>query len=204
MNVFWVSYGVLWLVVAVQGFAFLEVIRHVGLLREQVGPYQGAALVPSKVDIGSPLQELTAVAADEPREAAWSDYLRAPLGLVLFLSTRCATCRDVAGGLGALARELGDEASVVAIVEGPSEEARAFVSDTGLPPDLVAIDETGATSKRLDIPWTPAVLSIRGGDTLGTAAVVNDIYQVDSFASEELAKATDDPASETTTERSTR
>jgi thiol-disulfide isomerase/thioredoxin len=189
VTIFWVSYGALWLVVAVQGFAFLEAIRHIGLLREQVGPYEGARLVPGKIEMGLPLPELTAVAADEPRDAAWGDYLQAPLGMVLFLSTRCGTCRSVADGLGALAREYDGEASLVAVVQGPVEEVEAFVSATGLPPDLVAIDEAGETSKRLDIRWTPAALSIRG-DMLGTAAAVSDIYQVDAFVSEELAKAT--------------
>ena len=189
MTIFWISYGALWLVVAVQGFAFLEAIRHIGLLRERVGPYQGARLAPGKVDMGLPLPELTAVAAGEPRNAVWSDYLQAPLGMVLFLSTRCGTCRSVADGLGALAREYDGEASLVAVVQGPTAEVEAFVSEAGLPPNLVAIDETGATSKRLDIEWTPAALSIRG-DTLGTVAAVSDIYQVDAFVSEELAKAT--------------
>src|SRR5437667_6493 len=87
-----------------------------------------------------------------------------------------------------LAPPPGGESSVAAVVEGPAHEVEPFGSETGLPPDLVAIDETGATSKRLDIRWTPAALSVRGGDTLGTAAVVNDVYQVDSFVSDELAK----------------
>jgi hypothetical protein len=46
MTIFWISYGVLWVVLAIQGFAFLETIRQIGLLRKQVGPYQGASLVP--------------------------------------------------------------------------------------------------------------------------------------------------------------
>jgi thiol-disulfide isomerase/thioredoxin len=197
MTIFWISYAVLWVVVAVQGFAFLEAIRHIGLLRERLGPYQGAGIVPSKIDMGSPLPELTALTAAGD-EAAWADYLHAPLGLVLFLSPHCVTCRDVAEGLPALAGELDGEASVVTIIEGPAEEVRAFVRETELPPRLVAIDEAGATSKRLGMQWTPAALSIRGGDTLGTAAVVNDIYQVDSFVSEELAKTKDDLARSTT------
>jgi thiol-disulfide isomerase/thioredoxin len=197
MTVFWVSYGVLWLVLAVQGFAFLEVIRQIGLLRQQVGPYQGAALVPTKIDMGDPLPELTAITAEDQRAASWSDYIRAPVGMVLFLSTHCLTCRDIAEGAGPLARELGDEASIVAVVEGQREEALAFARDAGLPASLVAIDEAGATAKGLGIQWSPAALSIREHDTLGTAALVNDIYQVDSFVSEELAKRNGDLAGST-------
>jgi thiol-disulfide isomerase/thioredoxin len=197
MTIFWVSYGVLWLVLAVQSFAFLEVIRQIGLLRKQVGPYQGAALVPTKIDMGDPLPELTAITAEDQRAASWSDYIRAPVALVLFLSTHCLTCRDLAEGAGPLARELGDEASIVAVVEGQREEALAFVRDAGLPTSLVAIDEAGATAKGLGIEWSPAALSIRDRDTLGTAALVNDIYQVDSFVSEELARRSGDLAGST-------
>jgi thiol-disulfide isomerase/thioredoxin len=197
MTVFWVSYGVLWLVLAVQGFAFLEVIRQIGLLRKQVGPYQGAALVPTKIDMGDPLPELTAITAADGRPAAWSDYIRTSVGMVLFLSTHCLTCRDIAEGAGPLARELGEEASIVAVVEGRREEALEFARDAGLPASLVAIDEAGATAKGLGIQWSPAALSIRDHGTLGTAALVNDIYQVDSFVSEELARRNGDLAGST-------
>lgn len=196
-TVFWVSYGVLWLVLAVQGFAFLEVIRQIGLLRKQVGPYQGAALVPTKIDMGDPLPELTAITAEDGRPASWSDYIRGPVGMVLFLSTHCLTCRDIAEGAGPLARELGDEASIVAVVEGQREEALAFARDAGLPASLVAIDEAGSTAKGLGIQWQPAALSVRDHDTLGTAALVNDIYQVDSFVSEELSRRSADLAGST-------
>jgi thiol-disulfide isomerase/thioredoxin len=197
MTVFWVSYGVLWLVLGVQGFAFLEVIRQIGLLRKQIGPYQGAALVPTKIDMGDPLPELTAITAEDQRTASWSDYIGAPVAMVLFLSTHCLTCRDIAEGAGPLAREVGDEASIVAVVEGEREEVLAFARETGLPANLVAIDEAGVTAKGLGIEWSPAALSIREHDTLGTAALVNDIYQVDSFLSEELARRSADLAGST-------
>lgn len=188
MTIFWISYGVLWVVLAVQSFAFLETIRQIGLLRKQIGPYQGASLVPTKIDMGAPVEDLSAVDASAERPVTWDDFLGGEkLGLVLFLSTHCATCRDIAEDVAALARELEGDAEVVAVVEGPADEAQRFVAESGLPDELVAIDERGMTSKALGIQWTPAALTIRGA-RLGSAAVVNDIYQVDAFVSEELAK----------------
>jgi thiol-disulfide isomerase/thioredoxin len=188
MTIFWISYGVLWVVLAVQSFAFLETIRQIGLLRKQIGPYQGASLVPTKIDMGAPVEDLSAVDASAERPVTWDDFLgREKLGLVLFLSTHCATCRDIAEDVAALARELEGDAEVVAIVEGPADEAQRFLAESGLPDELAAIDERATTSKALGIQWTPAALTIRRGK-LGSAAVVNDIYQVDAFVSEELAK----------------
>lgn len=177
----------LWAVLAIQSFAFLETIRQIGLLRKQVGPYQGASLVPTKIDMGAPVAQLAAVDVAGTRPVTWADYLRNDFGLVLFLSTHCATCRDIAEDVAALARELQGDADVIAVLEGRADEAREFVAQTRLPRELVAIDEQGATSKELGIGWTPAALTIRA-EKLGSAAVVNDIYQVDAFVTEELGK----------------
>jgi thiol-disulfide isomerase/thioredoxin len=184
-DVFWVSYVILWLVLLVQGLAFLEVLRQMGTLRRQVGPLQGAGVIPRAVETGKPLPELEAVRADDLKPAHWRDYLSTEVGVVVFLTMDCVTCRSMAGELAGLAKDVPAEASVMAVVVGGVDEAVEFISRYELDAGLAVIDPDGSMTKTLGVSWSPGALTIRNGK-LGVAAIVNSIYQIDSLVHEEI------------------
>lgn len=177
MTVFWLSYAVLWALVAIQGFAFLELLRQVGQIRRELGPKQGALIVPGAVDTGATLPELSGLGAADLRPARWDSYLGADQSLAIFLTTRCVSCRTIAEDLSGFAIDVRREAGVVVVVEGSIQEVSAFIREAGLDQHMVVIDEKGATSKRLGITWSPAAVTIKGRQ-IGDAAIVNSIDQI--------------------------
>lgn len=177
---FWVSFAVLWLVVVIQGLAFLEVLRQVSQLRRQVAPQKGALVMQGAVQAGAPLPTLTGYSAKNQQPGRWSDYLKKPFGLVVLLSTHCITCRAIAADLTGFATDLPDDATVVAIVEGKAEEAELFISKAQMDRRMVIIDEEGATAQAFGVSWNPAVITVHKGK-LGEAAIVNDIHQLSSL-----------------------
>ncbi|MBA3736265.1 MAG: redoxin domain-containing protein [Actinobacteria bacterium] len=186
-DVFWVSYVTLWLVLLVQGLAFLEVLRQLGTLRRQIGPLQGAGVIPRAVDTGSPLPELKAIRGEDLEPARWRDYLSAEFGVIVFLTLDCVTCRTIAAELAGFAKDAPVEANVMAVVIGGVDEAAEFISKYGLDPSLAVIDPDGSLAKTLGVSWSPGALTIRNG-SLGVAAIVNSIYQIDSLLHEEVGK----------------
>lgn len=177
--IYWVSYVLLWLLVLVQGFAFLEVLRQIGVIRKQLEPQQGALLVPNAVETGAPLPELSGQAATTMLPAHWDSYL--PAGakpcLLVGLTTHCLSCRAIAEELTGFVADVRDDATVLAFVEGPLGEAQDFIRQTSLDPRLVVIDEAGATMKRIGVSWNPGVVIVRQR-RLGEAAIVNSVTQL--------------------------
>lgn len=183
-GIFWVSYAMLWIVVIVQSFAFLEVMRQIAAIRRRVGPDQGAAMFP--VETGAPLPELSGVTSDTHEPRMWADYLRSDVGVAVFMTPRCLKCRDVAAGLQALAANLRNRVDVIAVVQGRPEDVEPFISETGLPRDMTVIDEDGVTASRLGIEVTPAALTLREG-SIGVAGVVNSAHHVEVLIEQEDA-----------------
>lgn len=187
-SIFLVSYALLWILVALISFAFLEVLRQIGQLRKQVGD-AGALIVQSAMEAGQPLPELEAVSYTSLRPADWDTYLRTETGVVLVFSTRCSTCRDVAQDVTGYVMSERKKVSVVIIMVGEFREAKEFLISTHLPPDLVVIDEEGITLQKLGIKWTPTAMIVHN-NTVGKVAVINDIEQIDGLLySEEVTHA---------------
>lgn len=188
-NVFWVSYAVLWVVVAIQSFAFLELLRQIAALRRRVGVDQGASLMPGTVETGALLPELIGELVATGREAGWQDLLSNDIGVAVFVSPRCPTCHKVAEGLATLRASYRDVADVVVVVDGPREEVLTFLDETRVPTAAVIFDEAGETAKRVGISVAPAAMTIRER-RIGVAGIVNDAHQVEAL----LLKEQEEPS----------
>lgn len=175
---FWSSYALIWLLVGFQGLAFLEVLRQLAALRRRVGPDQGPALLP--VDSGARLPPLAGVSAYSLEHVRWDERLTKELGVVVFLTPHCATCRDVAAGLAELRRNIGSKVDLLAIVQGDASAADEFIEATGLPRAMTVIDEHEASAKALGLNVNPAGLTVREG-RIGIAGVVNTAHQVEAL-----------------------
>ena len=179
-SIFWVSFGLLWFLVIIQGLAFLEMLRQIGQLRKQVGPQQGALIMQGAVNAGDPLPQLVGLSAHNLHPARWEDYLDPHFSIVVLLSTHCITCRTIAEDLTRLAGDVSDEVGIMVFVEGKIDEAQAFIAKTRLNPRLVVIDEQGETAKELNVLWNPAAVTIRG-KKLGEALIINDSHQLNAL-----------------------
>ena len=191
-EVFWVSYVLLWVVVAVQGLAFLEALRQMAALRRRVGADQGAALLHDAVDTGAPLPELVGADLVTGEPTAWERYLRHDLGVAVFVTPRCPTCHEVAEGLSALWHGRRHEVDLVTIVHGRREEVRKFADETELPKGIVVVDEEGAMAESLGISVNPGAMSIRAG-RIGVAGIVNNAHQVESLIDREVSEPSTGP-----------
>lgn len=192
-GLFWSSYGLLWILVIVQGLAFLEVLRQVGLLRKQIGPMQGAGIMSGAVPTGSPLPPAYGVSSGSHSPVAWDDLITTRCGVAVFLTPTCITCREIAQDIRGFSRDVSTDVSLAVFVKGTPGEVEALVRETEMPPELVVIDEEGGTANALGIGWTPAALTIQEG-LVGAAAIVNTIYQVDALVQEQFVDNQDGKA----------
>jgi hypothetical protein len=177
--IFWVSFALLWLLVAIQGFTLLEVLRQIGQIRKQIGPQQGAFMQKSGMT-GEPLPDVSGRRATDLLPANWHDYLQTDFGVIVLLSTSCITCRTIAEDLSRFAVNVKGEASIVAFVQGPLDEAQTFVTSTGLDRRLVIIDEKGTTARRLRVEWNPGVVTIRK-QKIDQIGIINTVDQLDNL-----------------------
>ena len=184
---FWVSFGILWLLVVIQGFAFLEVLRQVGQIRHQLEPQQGALLIQGAVQEGDALPELEGYSAKDHRRAKWEDYLNPTLSVVVLLSTHCLTCRSLAEDITQFVDDIKKDASIIVILEGKEDEVQEFINATRLDRSIVIIDEKKITAQRLGVIWNPAAITVPEGK-LGKAAVIHDIHQLSALVHSQEAK----------------
>ena len=188
MNIlFWMSFALLWIIVAVQGFALLEVLRQIGYIRKQLGSRQGALIMKGVVKAGDPLPDLVGYSALGRRSVSWEEYLNPVFSVVVLLSTHCTVCRTLAKDVTRFAAEVKDEAAIIVILEGRSNEVQTFINETQLDRSIVIIDENKINAERFGVMWNPAAITIRNG-RLGEAAIVNDIDQLDALVASKEAE----------------
>jgi hypothetical protein len=176
------SYVVLWLLVIVQGFALLELLRQLHAVRletEDLRPQRGALIVRDVVQTGQPMPDLAARTFPSYELTSWSDWFPERNGVALFVTTRCVTCRSIANQLDDFLRSSGNP-PIVVIVQAEFEEVRRFLRATALQPERVAIDERGFTAGALGLEFSPAAVTVVDG-CVGEAAIVNSIDQLASL-----------------------
>lgn len=148
------SYVLLWLLVAVQGFAFLELLQQSAQIRHHLDLDDQP--IPLNVEglVGRRLPTIPFV--------NWSALLRNGNGVLLFLSRECPTCRRIAPGLGDLVARVRPTLDVAVVVRaGTRSGAQAFVDEHRLPCEATVVDEDGAVAEGLGFSITPVALLVR-------------------------------------------
>lgn len=173
---FWVSYVLLWGLVVVMGLAFLEAVRQIAQLRA-VGEFQAVPTVLTAGHAHGALVGQVLLDADGVREWSLADHVaRHGVRALLFLSTTCPTCRDIARDH--VARQPGP--AVLPVVTGDAEACRRFVAEVGLARGPVGIDAGDRLARHLGVTWRPVVVAVEG-DGIGPTAGVGNLRQVDEF-----------------------
>lgn len=174
-SAFWLAFGLLWVLVAIQGFAFLELVRQVADLRQGTEA-QGPRLLSDAIPVGSPLPNppvsLRSMQTREP--ISWAQVLGDAATALVFLHPSCATCYTVASDLRRVMNVQDTGVKIVPVLTARSpERALEFVQSTKLPTEFGLVDEDGeGLAKALSLNRKPAVVAIRGSKIAAVATVV--------------------------------
>jgi methylamine dehydrogenase accessory protein MauD len=144
----------LWVLVLVQGFLLLGLLRNVGLLTwrlEQLEATTPSRLGRSGLKPGKQAPDFT-LARVPDGEVSLRDFAGRKV-LLVFVQTRCGPCHDIMPELNKLARQ-NRELQIVAVNHSTPEEARQWTDETEahFP---VLIQEDWAVSKRYEVFATP-------------------------------------------------
>lgn len=158
------SVVVLAVLVVFQGLVLLEVVRQLSQIRRELDFDDR----PVPVSVG----KLAGQPLPEPARAVWSGNGAARDGVLVLLSTDCATCRLVAAGLPDLLTQ--SEPKVVVILQARNhDEVTEMLADAGLARDAVVVDLESEYSTTFGIAMRPAAVVVRDGIVSEGAVVRN-------------------------------
>ncbi|MBJ7596515.1 hypothetical protein [Candidatus Nephthysia bennettiae] len=194
--ILWAAIAVLFVVVAIQCFAFLETLRQLAEIRREFEAYQGATELSGVVPIGMTLPDLALIDPSTTTPVALRD--RMTTGGLVFLHPGCVSCHTVAQQLDRYAGLQQPGTSLVAIVEGrTADEAEQFIKETGLGPAAILIDPNGELARSIGLTVKPAVVVVYNGATQATATI-RSASQADEFMMKALRNGTAMPEEPTT------
>lgn len=180
MSGFWIaSFLALWVLVLVEGFLFLALLRQVGVLHVRLAP-RGAMGLEHPAP-GFRLSEETFVST-----SGRPIVFRANRGrrlLALFVSPDCSVCGDVMPGVRTLLRER-HELDLVIGVAAEDRDAAQYVDRYGVNAPTVAAPDL---LKRLSITAAPFAASLDEDGQIIAGGVVNSLEQLESVLDEPIA-----------------
>lgn len=175
------SVVVLAVLVVFQGLVLLEVVRQLSQIRRELDFDDR----PVPVSVG----KLAGQPLPEPARAVWSGNGAARDGVLVLLSTDCATCRLVAAGLPDLLTQ--SEEKVVVILQARNhDEVTEMLADAGLARDAVVVDLESEYSTTFGIAMRPAAVVVRDG-IVSEGAVVRNPRQLQQLI-ESLGSSTEE------------
>jgi hypothetical protein len=158
-----VSVVVLAVLVVVQGLVLLEMVRQTAQIRRLLDIDDRPTPISLGYLAGRPLPE--------PARALWNG---APGdGVVVLLSTDCATCRLVAGGLRELLDRFEQHRIVTVLQAHHHDEAAGMLAAAGLARDEIVLDLEREYGAALGIALRPAAVVVRDGIVSEGATVRN-------------------------------
>jgi hypothetical protein len=158
-----VSVVVLAVLVVVQGLVLLEMVRQTAQIRRLLDIDDR----PTPISLGN----LAGRPLPEPANALWNGA--AGDGVVVLLSTDCATCRLVAGGLRELLDRFEQHRIVTVLQAHHHEEAAEMLAAAGLAQDEIVVDLEREYGAALGIALRPAAVVVRDGVVSEGATVRN-------------------------------
>jgi hypothetical protein len=179
--IFWLAFAVLWILVLIQGFALLEMIRQLVDIRQGTETLVGPQLLPDTVPIGENLPSAPSLQwAQTGAQVDWSTALGEVATALVLLHPGCATCYTVARGLRVRGGHQRLGVKVFAIVTAYSpERAQEFITETKLPVDATLVEgpspENGSDpfAKTLNLNRKPAAVTLRGTRIVAAATVLS-------------------------------
>jgi hypothetical protein len=151
--------------VVFQGLVLLEVVRQLSQIRRELDFDDR----PVPVSVG----KLAGRPLPEPARAAWSGNGASGDGVLVLLSTDCATCRLVAAGLPDLLPRFEHQKMVVVLAARNHDEVTELLAEARLDRDAVVVDLENEIADALGIVLRPAAVVVRDGIVSEGAIVRN-------------------------------
>jgi hypothetical protein len=157
-----VAVGVL---VVVQGLVLLEVVRQVAQIRKVLDLDDR----PVPISLGN----LAGRPLPEPARGLWSENGAHRDGVLVLLSTDCATCRLVASGLRDLLDRFEHQRIVTVLQAHNHDEATEMLAGASLARDEIVVDLESEYGTAFGIALRPAAVVVRDGIVSEGAVVRN-------------------------------
>ena len=159
----------LWVLVGVQGLVLLEMVRQVSQIRTQLDLDDRPMAFSLGGFAGRPLPE--------PARGVWSENGVVRDGVLVFLSTDCATCRLVVSGLRDVMQRFEDKRVVAVLQARTHDEVEQMLAETGLTLDEFVVDLENEYGGIFGIDVRPAAVVVRDG-IVSEGAVVRNSRQL--------------------------
>jgi thiol-disulfide isomerase/thioredoxin len=163
---FLISYALLWALVIVQFAAILALYHH--FARVYVSSREGRQA--QGPDLGASLAPLRATCLDGTSPSV-TDANRP--GLLVFLSTTCAPCDDLAPALARLATSW-PEGWLLLVCAGDPADVRGWSARHGLPDGIVAPDRGGRLTADHRVAVTPYCIAVSDDGTVAAKGVASN------------------------------
>jgi hypothetical protein len=148
-----------------QGLVLLELVRQMAQMRRELDLDDRPVPISLGERAGRPLPE--------PARSAWSENGSSRDGVLVFLSTDCATCRLVAHGLPEL-RARSEPRKILAVLQSRNhDELTEMLAAAGLTRDEVVVDLENDYGSALGVTLRPAAVVVRDGIVSEGATVRN-------------------------------
>ena len=164
-----VSIVVLGVIVVVQGLVLLEMVRQTAQIRRVLDLDDR----PTPISLG----ELAGRPLPEPARGIWSENGASRDGVVVLLSTDCATCMLVASGLGDLLDRFEHQKIVAVLQARDLDDATEMLAAAGLALDEIVVDLEREYGPAFAIALRPAAVVVRGG-IVSEGAIVRNPHQL--------------------------
>jgi peroxiredoxin len=171
---FYVSYFVLWILVAVIAVLLLLIYRHFGLMT--LGTIEGVQR--DGLPLGEVAPALAGVSPDGT-EVSW----RTATGrahLLLFATPDCGPCAEVMPYVNRLAQVPTSDVAITAIVPGPRAEAERLVEEYGARFECLAEDSSGAFD-RYRVRVTPFAFVIGEDGRIRSKGLCSDPHRLEAL-----------------------
>jgi methylamine dehydrogenase accessory protein MauD len=179
-RVWWVSYGLAWVLVSAQLVLLVALCWVVGRIHLKYAPEAHVLITDEGPLIHS---ELPAIEGRDTtgRWIRSSDYRGRQLALLL-LGPECPPCEQLAGSLPATRRGLFDPPEFLVVLAGTRSEADEYVKAHRLGCPVIG-DEDGTIRQQLQVDRTPYGFLVDGGGVIRMKGVVNDRWQLEALVS---------------------
>jgi len=148
-----------------QGLVLLELVRQVAQIRRELELDDRPVPISLGEHAGQPLPE--------PARGVWSENGSPGDGVLVLLSTDCATCRLVASGLRDLLARFEHRTILPVVQSRNHDEVTEMLAAAGLARDEVVVDLESEYGSALGISLLPAAVVVRDGIVSEGATVRN-------------------------------
>lgn len=170
------SHILLWVVVVLLAVVTLAAVRQIGLIHKRLPPV-GARMTPVGPELGSKAPEFDTRDLFG-RRAALSDAGPKKV-LLLFISTRCVTCNEIAPAIKSIARSEAPSIDTLILSDNPEDDVRDFVTRHRI--DHLPIVVSRELVEAFGVQTTPYGIVVDESRNVVTKGIVNNIEHLESL-----------------------